>query len=585
MKKTLYKSTLALAVAVASTGAFAGSFDVDDGKTMLADEVFGFDSDKTLVDIPDTTFLPLFSTLLGLSDGQSVDDGDTWTIKYTLDSGVEFGEDLTNIDDWANQNLLLSFAFSGTAKEVVDGLPDPTITNWIIDVGGNDTAGNWVDECGANISVDAGGAIGDNTVSFLVEIEDDANAVVPDPGNNDGSLYDCSIDTDEIVRAGGFDVYQLKDPLERGTNQAVKLGVETLHNGSTADTAPAQEVLDSQYGIRSSRPRLTTYACGGGRSMISVLASETSFTGMTGCAAASDFATTTNSIDFGDYTIYRTMYNGDVVKDEDGQDFTFNANDTVTVVANTGTNWNGYSSVFLRMGTGSSCTGGGSDYPGVFNVGKTTATINLTGVPISDLESGFTFCGRSGAGTLSTTPSISLDMTVTYFDPRYTISEDVEQYGPVERNGCQVTLFNVPHPQAGDKAYIRLTNISDTVGGEVSASIWTQGGTQIDADSLLVSNLPAHATAVLTSDTSASGGVYPAVVYLGDSMTTYDSVTSGRHRIEVEGAFPACEAMGLIRTPAGVLTNMTSTTYAGDSTSWGGASSSQPANGTTNTSN
>ncbi|MNG28736.1 hypothetical protein D3C84_1140380 [compost metagenome] len=42
----------------------------------------------------------------------------------------------------------------------------------------------------------------------------------------------------------------------------------------------------------------------------------------------------------------------------------------------------------------------------------------------------------------------------------------------------------------------------------------------------------------------------------------------GRARLVLEGEFPTCEALGLIRTPNGTLVNMTSTTqgnFNGDS--------------------
>lgn len=59
------------------------------------------------------------------------------------------------------------------------------------------------------------------------------------------------------------------------------------------------------------------------------------------------------------------------------------------------------------------------------------------------------------------------------------------------------------------------------------------------------------------------------LVFIWVLRTLFGAQTSGRDRIVLTGAFPACEALGLVRTPAGVLVNMTSTTYSGDAAQFG----------------
>jgi hypothetical protein len=338
--------------------------------------------------------------------------------------------------------------------------------------------------------------------------------------------------------------------------------------------------------------------------MVSVAAGsdERLFTGMTGCAAATDFVTTSTVIDFGSLYIRRTRYNiltgsnagiwgsGSniaIVLDEEGEPFSFNANDDINIILSTESDWNGYSP-YLVYGPTSSCSTGTSistvqaNTAGVNGNGDPTITIHVDPtIPIATMESGFRLCASTTYATvISTTDWINADLLITYFDPRYVESNGFAPYGPVYRNGCSVTLFNVPSPEHGDKAFIRLTNISD-VTGEVTATIWTEAGVAIDADSVISATpLVGHATAVFSSDSTHSG-------YLGASMPTYATLTKadGRSRIIVKGAFPACEALGLIRTPIGVLTNMTSTTYSGDFGAWGGTFRDQPANGTSNTQN
>src|SRR5690606_41700081 len=94
-----------------------------------------------------------------------------------------------------------------------------------------------------------------------------------------------------------------------------------------------------------------------------------------------------------------------------------------------------------------------------------------------------------------------------YFSARYPESRDVLGMERVLRNGCQVTLFNLPNVNAADNAFIRFTNTSN-LEGQVNAYVWTEDGEQVDVGAEVLSNLDAHATAVFHTNAGQSTGVY-----------------------------------------------------------------------------
>ncbi len=565
MNKFVQKTTLALAIAAVSGGAFAGDLDrtggVVSGGTsaiVLANEVFGTGSQDTLVAIPDVTF-----TLDVLKDDIDGTASEVATVKFTLDSGAVFGEDLSSIDKWEDAGLVLVFT-TGVGAITVGGVG----------------AGNTVltSDIGS-IAVTQGGAIGDNTVTFEL---DTAAAGTP------------AATTLTSVRVSGFKVKNLTAALARGVvNPAVKLGAEFRNvNTAVTDTDTALTILSSQDGVELTAAQVSTYddADVGLRARIDVADTELTFTGNlagnTGSGAAQDFDETDNVTYawLGALEVVRTQYKdeGNVsvnVKKEDANDFDFNGSDDISVTITSTSSLANYASVYLRTqtGPGSNCTGttSGVDFIGSAVVGDPNSVkVSLTGETTADLSAGYDVCLVSADTAAIPESTFSASLNVTYFNPRYTDSEDTLNYGPVLRNGCQVTLFNVPNPASSDVAFIRLTNVSEKPGA-VRAFMWTQDGDQIDLNSELTSSLDAHATAVYSTTPANAGNGY-----LGDSMPEFAALTSKRSRIVLQGAFPACEALGLVRTPANVLTNMTSTTYSGDATRLGAQN-----NGTSNTSN
>lgn len=548
------KSALAVAISAASVSAFAGVHTVTPASgIVLANEIFGAGSEDTLVAIPQTTY-----TVDAASGLANAVVGDVVTVKFTLNKGAVFGEDLSDIQKWADSNATLEFRTTGTTETV----------------GG--TGAGYTPVAAASITVDQGGAIGDNTVTFKIDTTGMADV------------------TSFAVDFGQVRVKNLTSALARGVaNPTVSLGAEFRNvTQLETDTQSAIVVLRSQDGVELISNEITDYddAVVGLRARIDVADSELSFTGNlaanTGTGASQDFDDTDNVqfVDFGELNVVRTEYNpatgatvpfttGAVVTKENGDEFDFQGSDVPVVTLTSTSVLDAYSSVYLNR-IADACGTGVPVVSVVPTAGATSVDLSLTGETTVELETGYNLCATASGNTAIPESSFTAELNVTYFNPRYTDSQDVLNYGQVLRNGCQVTLFNLPNVNAQDNAFIRLTNVSE-LPGAVRAFVWTQDGQQIDLNSEVTANLAAHATEVFHTNANLASGVY-----LGDVLPTYGATNDGRHRLVLQGAFPACEALGLVRSPNGTLTNMTSTTYSGDDTRLGGEQSN-----TSNTSN
>jgi len=556
MKKILAKSAMAIAIATISGGVFAGTLAVDTFPVKLAEEVFGDgtltngseqSSMETLVATPAVTYT--------LTTANSLANTEIATVKVTLDKGAVFGEDLSDISKWTASTANVTFGFAaavaGPATLVV---PDSAL--------GADYA----------ITVDSGGAIGDNTVVFKIVSNGTAPALASP------SLFTVKLDQ--------IKTKNLTSALKKGGSGPVRMGVEyrKVTAPIVTDTATAAIIFESAQ-VAKLDGTLTTYVGAGGRARIDVADTEKTFTGVlagnTGANASQDFDETDNSklITLGTLKVVRNLtgyaLDTTLLKKENGDEFDFQGSDEITVTLTSATSLSSYSAVYLSTAACAVTTPVGS-FVGAAVVGdENSVKVTLTGQSSIQLETGYNVCAvAKGTVTIPEAVTFDANLNIEYFNPRYTRSQATFAYGPILRNGCQVTLFNLPTPGAADDAFIRLTNVSEK-SGSVRAFIWTEDGQKIDVNSTLVTTLAGHATTVLhTSADQASG------VYLGSKMPTYAAATAGRHRLVLQGAFPACEALGLIRTPAGVLTNMTSTTYSGDDSRLGADQS-----GTSNTSN
>ena len=548
MKNIFQKSALALTVAAISTSAFAGDLvytnsglptatnGAGNHPIVLATEVFGSGSAATLVATPDLTYeVDVTKNAIGA--------GEVATVKLTLNKDAVFGENLSLIDNWAASNATLVFEF-GTEGTVTVGDTGPTYTQ----------------NANINIVVDSGGEIGDNTIVF--------------------KITSTGVETLESVQVAQFRTKGLTSALAGTVADAernVSLAAEFRNEDTTeTDTQEAIVIFESQPVLTLRADNITNYLASPGlRSRINVASDEELFTNLVGTAAASDFDTTgdLDYVQLGELYIERTMAYGEFVAKENGAPFDWNGSDVFEMTVETGVSMDAYDNLHLvPMAPGVDCTDAGETLSGLAGL---TSVLELDGQDTDDLESGYLVCATvDGDEAIPESTLFEIGVTVDYFNPRYVPSEsNVVDFGAILRNGCSVTLFNVPNAGSPDKAFIRLTNVSAN-SGRVSAYGYDEAGnllTEADLDTVI----PAHGTVVFHTDAANSSGVY-----LGDALPDFGDLTSGRARIVLKGGFPACEALGLIRTPANVLTNMTSTTYAGDEARFG-----EKQNGTSNTAN
>jgi hypothetical protein len=543
MKNIFQKSAMAIAVASLSVSAFAAGelINGSDPTVVLANEVFGAGSESTLIAAPLTVYTVDVTK-------NAIDVGETATVKFTMNKTAVFGENLSLIDNWAASNATLDFVIDGVAVPVGgEGAPFAQPADLIIEI-------------------DAGGEIGENTVTFKI--------------TNDGA---AAVELDE-VHIGQYRVRNLTSPLNRESNDpTVRLGAEFRNNDTgDTDTAPSRIIFSSQNGVALDGS-VTSYETSGLRARIDVANLEKNFTGElgsnTGENAAQDFDEGDNVdyVNLGSLAVVRTEVGAgpDLVKKENGEEFDFNSDDNITITLTSSANFDAFSSVYLRNVADGACDDDATGaHTATWTSGSNEAVISLSGETTDELSDGYNVCAVAKGDVAIPEQKIDATLNVTYFNPRYTDSTDDLAYNWILRNGCSVTLFNLPTTGVGDDAYIRLTNVSEKPGA-VRGFVWTEDGEQKDIGSELIDSLAAHATVVLHTNEGQGNGVF-----LGDVLEDYSALTSGRHRIVLQGAFPACEAMGLIRTPAGVLVNMTSTTYSGDASRLG-----EFTNGTSNTTN
>jgi hypothetical protein len=569
MKKIIAKSALALAIATVSGGVFAGTLVTDTFPVKLAEEVFGTgnttdgsetSSVDTLVATPAVTYTITTANVTGGAAGAVIS-----TVKVTLNSGAVFGEDLSDITKWTASTANVVFGFAPT----IAGVVATTNTDGAASVSGDTTA--------YTVTVDSGGAIGDNTVVF--KITSAANGL---------DLALKTVNLDQIKTKN------LTAALKKGGTGPVKMGVEFRRVTApvVTDTATATVIFDSDP-VATLTGTLTTYATLGGRARIDVADTEKTFTGenaaSTGANASKDFDVTTVGVEnsklvtLGTLKVVRneTGYAAlDLLKKENGDEFDFQGSDDVKVKLTSSSSLSSYDKIYLSVAACDETVPGGAKVGAAVSGDANSVLVDLNGQSTLELQAGYNVCAvAKGNVAIPEATTFDASLTIEYFNPRYTRSESAFSYGPILRNGCQVTLFNLPSVGAADDAFIRITNVSEKPGA-VRVSVWpeTGGASTIDTNTVVVDSLAAHATAVLhtNADLTSSG------VYLGSKLSAFNALAGGRHRLVIQGAFPACEALGLVRASngQGPLTNMTSTTYSGDETRLGSQN-----NGTSNTSN
>lgn len=550
MKKIIAKSAMALAIAAISGGAFAGTTTAV--TKYFAQDIFGdgitanangstISSNETLIATPVATYA------IAAANNHVFAATNQFTIKFTLGGSAVFGEDLSDIAKWGTSTASVVFGFAPTTNVA----PAATVTD--------DTGVTYT------VVVDSGGAIGDNTVVFKVTaVNPGANVALTNVVLNQVKVKNLA-DT-----LGAHKITNTSSKVALGAEFQVLSGA----NIGLTDTAVAKDILASKP-VLVLGGTATTVAQ---RPLIQVASAEKKFTGQLGNSAKSDYDATTavNYINLGTLKVARAQYDSDgngtddaPINKENGLAFDYQGSDSIKVKLTSATGWSAYDKVWLTTGVCTAPTGLNGSSTGM------DLTVDVTGQTTAQLETGYTVCAiAKTTAVIPETNSIVATATADFFNARYMDDMATADYGVIRRNGCSVTLFNLPSVNASDDAFIRLTNVSG-IAGSVRATIWKEDGTNADVDAQVATTIPAHGTLVFHTAADQATGTY-----LGTALPLFGAQTSGRDRIVLTGAFPACEALGLVRTPAGVLVNMTSTTYSGDSAQFGADT-----NGTSNTKN
>ncbi|MGV8838304.1 hypothetical protein, partial [Cellvibrio sp.] len=265
------------------------------------------------------------------------------------------------------------------------------------------------------------------------------------------------------------------------------------------------------------------------------------------------------------------------VKKENGNDFDFQGGDkhAVTITAGSGS-FQTQGSIYLST---DSCATQTTDLTFAAPTLTATAfTANVSGTTTA-LTAPYSVCySVNGTNSIPEVSAITASWTVDFFNSRYdNRTLTYSSYGPLLRNGCVASLFNIPGSNnATDTAFVRLTNTSTTNTGDIRGTLYAQDGTVLGADVTIAPALPIHATQVFSSlaedSVSANGTIVSIEKAFGVTAADY----KGRARLVLKGAFDTCEAMGLIRNSStGALYNMTSTTQGNEA---GGANDGNNAN-------
>lgn len=551
------KTALAAAIAGASFAASAGVLVVPT-PSVVATELFGdaknsaAESNLTAVTLPVMDF---YATTGGDLQTKSAGVGSA-TIKLSLLGQTLFAENYQDPSLWKDKGIVVK----------VDGVEINHLDVLSVDAGtANDNTltitlqpGAALDASGAGTF--GSGAKGPNLDATAEDLQNDITAANP------------------AVSIAGFKVKRLKAALEQPGLANVTVEVRAFEDATAAvlasqafENTPSTAAIVSTQGVVIAGTK-TDYAAGASatRGYIQVADAQQSFTdAITPLVGHRDeFDASINSrgqLNLGTLSLQRGVVAvgrpgvGLEAGKETGTLFDFTGADELKLSITGSAPLAGYGLELRTDACSNAGTPAGRLSVGTVSVAEPNVAVFSVNTADTNLDApvAWNLCGvASVAGTerIPQLNSLEARFSVEYANIRYGESEGVYEYGPVLRNGCQVTLFNVPNVTAGDKAMIRLTNTSDKA-GQVNAYAYLEDGSLIDEDVQLVDNLPAHGTTVFHTNANLANGVF-----LGDVMPTFAGETTGRARIVIQGAFPSCEALGLVRSPNNTLTNMTSTT-------------------------
>ncbi|MBO3274590.1 hypothetical protein [Pseudomonas schmalbachii] len=271
----------------------------------------------------------------------------------------------------------------------------------------------------------------------------------------------------------------------------------------------------------------------------------------------------------------RLGVNTDVLNEDGRNVFGFNGSDQISSYISG--NFSGIASIALVNGNCSSYAAGSTTAAYSWDaatIASKTGTDGIAKLPISlqnaDVNQTYNICAvASGTAAMAAQQTFAVGpLRVDFGNVRY-VDRVINgaQIDHFWKSSCVASLFNLPAANNQDAFFVRLTNTSDDGrNGKVRGVLYDQNGKRYPAtgsayitDSSGKTLLKAHETGVYSvKEVAAAFGVN------GDDWNG----VGGRARLVMEGEFPTCEALGLIRTPNGTLVNMTSTTqgnFNGDS--------------------
>lgn len=583
--KFLQKSTLAAAIATvtyagAASAAVDLTFEAGSDTVVLASEIFGDEvkntttgegggtgGNETLIQMEVTSFDLNTAVATLLNDGDNINAGAKSTVKFTLGQDAVFGEDIST-----TAKLIAANGGAG-ALRCTAGSPGAVVADSANDAICGLTADNDV-----TWQVIQGGAIGDNTITIEFTGVGAEQSI--------GGLTFGNVKVKNLVQTlgdkGNKDSFRGK--IEFGVEyvEAAETTADTL---TTTATDSPLVILGSQPGLRLAGVKEDFMAPSYIR--INVGNGEKTFTGGT-ADGRSDFvaAGDTSWVKLGTLQLQRqsidtatfTAAAAGLVKKEFGGDFDFQGGDkhTLTLSASNGAFQSGASVFLADAGTcaaGALTTLASGLIQSQAVVGTAPNTTSLVKLTVSGSTTALTtvydvcYSVKTGANAtnIPEVQQVNASWLVDFFNTRYDDrAYTYSSYGPLLRNGCIASFFNVPGSDLSGKetAFLRLTNTSGTNTGDIRATVYAQDGTTLAQDKTIAPALAMHATQVFTSEadhvTTAAG---QKLVSIEKELGLTPDQYKGRARVVLKGAFDTCEGMGLIRDKAtGMLLNMTSTT-------------------------
>lgn len=359
----------------------------------------------------------------------------------------------------------------------------------------------------ASCALTDGGGVDDNTVEFRVTVTSAISGVL---GDTFTLTYDID-DADVLATAG----------------TAINLAVTLTDNLGNVDSAENVDIFDSADGTTE------TVAAAWPGAQIDVATTNVNFIGalsatevilgsvaMADGAAVQDDGTTAWAITITDAAATVTLtVTGD-----------FSASLGVDTDSDTAT----ADGVYLDLNNSGSYTAGEE----ADTLDATTATWNLSNANVLILTAArnIHMVVDGTTAIVEQTPSATIVVdwtTATYGDDAVT-----GDLLALTKNGATRDVYNIPGSASSDQAYVRIYNTS-SIDGTVRGTLYDQSG--LLGTAVLVSDMAAGTTQVFSA---------------ADLETLFGTTWTGRARMTIDAETPSMEAMGLIRSATGTITNM-----------------------------